>query len=435
MKRILLALALTASLTAEAQQRMTLADCINYAVERNVDVKQQDVTRRNQELTLHTARHSRLPQLSAAGNQSFDFGRGLTSENTYVSRNTQSTSFSLNANLPLITGGRIPNQVAQARLDLAAATADLERLRDDLSIQVAGAYLEALYQKAMLRTATEQVALSRKQLERIEAFFKNDKASAAEVAEARSRVATDELSRVQADNSFRLALLTLSQLIELPAPDSLDICEPEGLLPAHVDGSPDAIFAAAVATRPGVRADSLRIESAERGVRIARSSYWPTLSIGAGLGTTYYRTNGFDNAAFGRQLRDNFSKTVGLSLSIPIFNRFTTRNAVRQAELTVESRRWQLDATRKALYKEIQQAWYNAVAAQAQFASSNVAVEEAQTAFELMTKKYETGKANATEYDESRTKRLRAEYDRLAARYQYMFRMKILDFYRGVPLA
>ena len=300
---------------------------------------------------------------------------------------------------------------------------------------MAGAYLEALYQKAMLRTATEQVALSRKQLERIEAFFKNDKASAAEVAEARSRVATDELSRVQADNSFRLALLTLSQLIELPAPDSLDICEPEGLLPAHVDGSPDAIFAAAVATRPGVRADSLRIESAERGVRIARSSYWPTLSIGAGLGTTYYRTNGFDNAAFGRQLRDNFSKTVGLSLSIPIFNRFATRNAVRQAELTVESRRWQLDATRKALYKEIQQAWYNAVAAQAQFASSNVAVEEAQTAFELMTKKYETGKANATEYDESRTKRLRAEYDRLAARYQYMFRMKILDFYRGVPLA
>ncbi len=435
MKRILLTLTILLPLATTAQRQMTLGDCIAHAVAHNVDVKKQDVVRRGQELNLHTARHSRLPQLSASGSQSFDFGRSLSSANTYVSRNTQSTAFSLSANLPLITGGRLPNQLAQARLDLAAATADLESLRDNLGIQVAQAYMEALYQKAMLRVAAEQVELSRSQLARVEAFFKNDKASGAEVAEARSRVASDELSCVQADNSFRLALLALSQLIELPSPDSLDISEPDGLLPARIEGSPDAIYAAAVATRPDVHADSLRIESAERGVRVARAAYWPTLSLGAGIGTSYYRTNGLDNSAFGRQMRDNFSKTVGLSLSIPIFNRFATRNAVRQAELDVENRRWQLDATRKALYKEIQQAWYNAVAAQAQWASSNVAVEEARTAFELMQKKYETGKANATEYDESRTKRLRAEYDRLAARYQYMFRMKILDFYCGVPLA
>ncbi len=434
MKQILFLLVLLAPLAADARRSMTLGQCIGYALERNVDVRRSDVVRRGQEVALNTARHSRLPEVTASGSQSFDFGRGLTSSNTYVSRNTQSTSFGLNASMPLVTGMRIPNQVAQARLNLAAATADLEKLRDDLSLQVAQAYLEALYQKAMLRVAEEQIVLSRSQLKRIEAFALRGKASGVDVAEARSRVAQDDLSRVQAENAFRLALLDLSQLIELPSPDSLDVVDPSDLVPAGVGDSPEAIYAQAVARKPGVRADSLRIAGAERGVRIARSAYWPTLSLGAGLGTSYYRTSGLDNSSFARQMRDNFSKSVGLSLSIPLFNRFSTRNSVRQAELDVEDRRWQLDATRKALYKDIQQAWYNAVAAQAKYASSQTAVDEAQASFALVARKYETGQANATEYDESRTKRLEAEYNLLAARYDYLFRMKILDFYRGTPI-
>ncbi len=434
MRIFLLALALLTPVTIGARRTLTLRQCVDYALERNVDVKRQVLVRQGRELALHTARHSRLPDLNAAGSQSFGFGRSLTAENTYASRNTQSTSLSVSTSLPLFTGLRIPNQVAQARLNLAAATADLEHVRDDLSLRVAQYYLEALYQKAMWCVAEEQVELSQKQLARIEAFEQNQKASGVDVAQARSRVAQDESSRVQAENAYRLALLELSQLIEMPSPDSLDVTDPEALPPVAPAGSPEAIYAQAVALRPDVRADSLRIASAERGVRIARSAYWPTLSLGAGLGTSYYRTSGFDNFAFGRQLRDNFSKSVALSLSIPIFNRFSTRNAVRQAELDLQDSRWQLESTRKALYKEIQQAWYNAVAAQSKYVSSNVAVDEAKAAFELMAKKYENGKANATEYDESRTNRLHAEYDRLAARYEYLFRMKILDFYRGERL-
>lgn len=428
-------MALFTPIYIEAQPVMSLKDCIDYAVAHNVQVKQQDVVRRNQEIALNTARFSRLPSVSASGSQSFDFGRGLTSENTYISRNTQSTAFSVNANMPLFTGFRIPNEIKQARLDLAAATADLEKVRDDLSIQVAQAYLEVLYQHDMLKVAEEQLALSSKQLERVQAFFGQKKSSALDVAQARSLVAQDDLSLVQARNNYKLALLDLSQLIEWPSPDSLLVTVPTGEPPAQVKGSPAEIFERALAVRPDVRADSLRVASADKGVSIAKSGYWPGLTLGAGLGTTFYRVGGVDNSSFARQMRDNFSKSIALSLNIPIFNRLSTRNSVRQARLEVENRKWQMETTRKNLYKEIQQAWYNAVASQSKYESSRVAEEEAETAFQLMTKKYETGKANAVEYEESRTQRQKAKSDRIAARYDYIFRLKILDFYRGIPFS
>lgn len=434
MKRIVPLLFALAALPASAQREMTLRACIEQALARNVQVKQLETARKSQEVTLNTARHSRLPEVTAAGSQSFDFGRGLTSENTYVSRNTQSTSLSVSASVPLFTGFRLPNQTAQARLDLAAATADLEKAREDLSVQVAQAYLQALYERDLLRTAEQQLLLSRKQLERVEGLFEHEKAAGAEVAQARALVAQDDLSRVQADNSYKLALLDLSQLIEAPSPDSLTVCDPEDLPPEAIEGSPEEIFEQAVAAKPAIKADSLRMESAERAVKIAKSGYWPTFSLGAGLGTSFYKTNGLDNSPFGRQLRDNFSKTVGLSLNIPVFNRFATRNAVRSARIERENRQWQLEATRKALYKEIQQAWYNAVAAQAKYGSSKAAEAEAEASFQLMTKKYETGKAYATEYEEARTKLLKARNDRTAARYEYLFRTKILQFYRGEPI-
>ena len=431
MKRLIYVLLGLAPLGMAAQAPMTLRQCIDYALERNVQVKQQDLMRRKGEVALSTARNSRLPEVSASGSQSFNFGRGLTAENTYVGRNTQTTNFGVNASLPLFTGFRLPNQTAQARLDLQAATADLQKVREDLSIQVAQSYLEVLYKKDICQVSRNQLALSRKQKERVQAFFENKKASGLELSEADSRVAQDELTVVQDENAYKLALLDLSQLLEMPTPDSHAVCPPDDAPPAAVQGSPQEIFSVAATEKPAIRAEELRIESAGRGIRIARSGYWPTLSLNAGLGSSFYKTAGYSNTPFGRQMRDNFNKSKGLSLNIPIFDHFTTRNNIRQAKLEYESRQQSLEATRKSLYKEIQQAWYNAVASQQKYTSSIFAERAAEEAFLLMTKKYENGKANATEYDETRTKRIKAQFDRISALYDYLFRTKILDFYRG----
>ena len=164
------------------------------------------------------------------------------------------------------------------------------------------------------------------------------------------------------------------------------------------------------------------------------SAFYPQLSLGAGFGTNYYKLFGRDNIAFGSQLRDNFSQYVGFSLSIPVFNRFATRNRVRSARIQHTLLGWQLEERKKVLYKEVQQAYYNAVGAEARFASSSKADKAAKVSFRLMEEKYRYGKATATDYNEARTNWMKAVSESIQARYDYLFRMKILDFYRGIPL-
>ena len=163
---------------------------------------------------------------------------------------------------------------------------------------------------------------------------------------------------------------------------------------------------------------------------LARSQLYPSLYFNAGLGSSYYRTSGWQTTGFGRQLRDNFNQYFGLSLSVPIFNRLSTRNNIRAARVQVHSQELQLEQVRQALYKEIQQAYYNALASQRQCQSSQAALEAAQTAFELMQRKYENGKANATEFQEAKTTLLRAQSDEARARYTFLFRRKILHYYQ-----
>ena len=421
------------ALSASAQTtQWNLRQCIEYAIEHNINIKLQENNVKNQEVSLSTAKNSRLPNLQASANESVGFGRGLTSNNTYANRNTQSTSFNFGSDVPLYTGGQITNQIKQGKLNLQSAIADLDRAKENVSIQVASAYLEAIYQKDLVKVAENQLELSHTQAHRIELLFKNGKVAETDLAEAKSHVASDELSLTQQQNSAMLALLELSQLLELPTPEQFDIQQPEAYEPANVVLTvPDVIYAEALNLKPQIIAGKLNVQSAERGVRIAQAGHYPSLHFSAGMGSNYYKTSGIKAASFGKQIDDNFNQSLGVSLSVPIFNRFATRNAVRQARLQVAAQQLQLEETQKTLYKEIQQAYYNAIAAQKQCLSSDAALTASQTAFNLMQKKYENGKATATEYQESKTSLLKAESTALQARYTFLFRQKILEFYRG----
>ena len=413
----------------------SLKQCIEHALEHNISIKQQKTTVENSEILLNTARSARLPSLIASANQSFSFGRGLTSDNTYTNRGTQSTGFDMGTSIPLITGGQIPNTIAARKIDLQAALADLEKAREDISLQVTSQYLECLYQKELMEVAERQCELSKNQLRRIKLLFDNGKKSEADLAEAQSAVANDELTLTQATNNYDLTLLTLSQLLELDTPQGFAVEKP-----AEASSALSALNQAPSAdgleysTRPSIIAQQYRLKSAERNIRIAKAGYYPTLNFSAGLGSSYYKTSGFQADPFGTQMKNNFNQYISLSLSFPIFNRFTTRNAVRQARVAVESQRLALENTRKTLYKEMQQAYYNAVAAQKQYQSSQTACDAASASFILMQKKYENGKANSTEFEEQKTRYMKAQADHLQAKYTYIFRQKILNYYRGEPL-
>lgn len=419
-----------------AQQAWTLKKCIDYAIEHNLTIKQQEASAEQSKIELSTAKNSRLPDLNGSASHSFSFGRSLQADNTYNSINTQNTGFSLSTSVPLFTGLQIPNNIALSKLNLQAALEDLNAAKENVSIQVASSYLQVLFNDELARVAHEQVDLSREMLVQREAYFRNGKASESELYEAKSRVAQDELSAVQADNDYQLALLDLSQLLELPSPDGFTIVSPQTDAVENLGTPlpPAEIYADALLIKPVIKAAQYRLEGAQKSIRIAQSAYYPQLSLGAGLSTNYYKMSGMDNAGFGSQLRDNFSQYVGLTLSIPIFNRLATRNRVRSARIQQTTLGWQLEDSKKTLYKEIQQAYYNTLSAQTQYTSSRTAAEAAKASFDLMKERYMNGKANATEFNESRTAWMRAVSDQLQAKYNYIFRFKILDFYRGVPL-
>ena len=415
-----------------AAHEWTLRECIDYAIEHNISVQQYANAAEQNKVELHTSKWARLPNLNGSMGQNWSWGRAASPEdNSYTNVNNANTSFSLGASMPIFTGLQIPNQRALAELNLKAAVEDLKKAKEDIAIGIAQQYLQVLFNMEIHKVALQQVELSKEQLRRLEGLRRVEKASQAEVAEAKARVAQDELTAVQADNTYKLSLLDLSQLLELPTPEGFKLASPQEELTLVPLTPPDDIYTEAVTYKPSIKAAEYRVEGMGKSIRIAQSSFYPQISLSAGIGSSYYTMNGEAQASFKTQMERNLNKSVGFSLSVPIFNRFTTRNRVRTARLQQANMLLQLDNAKKVLYKEIQQAWYNAVAAETKYKSSNVAVESSQEAFRLTSKKLENGQATLVEFNEAKLVLTQALSNRLQAKYEYLFRTKILDFYKG----
>ena len=440
MKKILILVAYTSILSqsTRAQSPWTLRQCADYAVEHNISIKQRENSREQREIQLSTAKNSRLPDLNGSASESFSFGRGLTLDNTYANRSTSSTSFSLGTSVPLFTGFQIPNTIKLNQLNLEAATHDLEKAKNDIRMQVAQEYVQILYNMEMADVAHRQIDIDSNQVVRLQAFVDNGKASQAQLSQQLATLAKAKLTATQADNTLQLSLLSLSQLLELPSPEGFTIVRPNvATVPVGFPTglSPDAIYQEALAMKPEVQAEQLRLTASERQIDIARAGLYPTLSLNAGLQSNYYKTNGMPADPFGTQLKNNFSQYIGFSLNVPIFNRFQTRNNIRSAKLDRENQVLQLDNVKKSLYKEIQQAYYNAIAARSKYTSSETAAQSSKDAFVVTQAKYENGKATITEFNEAKNNYLNAESDLVQSRYEYLYQTALLDFYRGKDLS
>ncbi len=444
MKRILLSLSFIifhlSFSPCGAQTPWTLEKCIDYAVEHNIAVRQIENQIEQRQLQLQTSKAQRLPDLNASAGQNFSFGRGLTAENTYTNTNTSSTSFSIGTSVPLFTGFQIPNQVKLSQLNLEAATKDLEKARNDIRTQVAQAFVQTLYDMEISNVARRQIAIDSAQVARLKVLLEVGRASHAELSQQQATLAQSQLTATQAQNNVQLALLNLSQLLELDTPEGFAIAVPDSslhsslLTPNSSLLTPESIFAEAVGIRPEIQSEQLRLKATEHSIKIAQAGLYPSLSFSAGLGTNYYTTSGFPSDGFGKQLKNNFSQYLGFNLSIPIFNRLQTRSSIRSARVDRLNQQLQLDNVRKQLYKEIQQAYYNTVAARQKLASSQQARQASQDAFALVQAKYEQGKATITEFNEARNNMLKAESDLTQARYEYLYQTALIRFYQGKPM-
>ena len=435
MKALLIALALMAQPTdslPDLSHPWSLQECTQWALEHNLTVAAQEVAVQGKEIDKNTADMAWLPSVNGSVSENWSFGRGIGGNNTYESGNSASTGFNLGASMNLFDGLATPRRMQLAKLNLEAATEDLKKARNDIRVQVAQAYVQILYNYEIADVAREQLAIDSLQVVRLEGLFGTGKASAAEVSQQKASLAQSQVTLIQAQNNVRTSLLTLAQLLELPSWEEFSIIRPKVEMEELYIGHPDDIYADALGVRPEIRAEQLRLEGSAKQLQITKAAYYPSLSLSAGMGTNYYSS--FATQSFWNQLSNNFSQYVGLSLNIPIFNKFSTRNQVRTAKLQQTSQQLQLRRTQQTLYKEIQQAWNSAVAARAKWEASVAAASAAQDAFVLTQAKYENGKATFTEFNESRNRLVKAQSDAVQATYEYLYQTRLVEFYRGGAL-
>lgn len=432
MKRLLI-IAVTAVATlatsapADAQQ-WSLDSCISYALDHNIEVRQRILATRQGELAVREAKDAALPRVSGYGSESFSFGRGLTALNTYANRNTNAFSVGASLSLPLFQGLRVVRNVDYSRTSLRALVERSEAIKDDVTVNVIAQYLQALYSREALAIARMSLSVSEKELLRRKQLLEAGKIPELDLYEAQAQVSRDNLTVVNAQNDSIIALLDLANLLNIESNTEFDISplqeDSEATIPTI-----EEVWNNVSINNHSLRAASIEREAAIKYVSVAQTGYIPTLSFNAGLGTNYYKTTGYDNESFATQMKNNFSKSLGFSLDIPIFDAFSTRNSVARAKVQQLNAELDLENTRQSLYKAISTAYTQAVAAQSKEESATVAEQSTLKAFEAMSVKYDNGRANATEYEKAKADYLNALAERVQAHFEKLLRIKILNHY------
>jgi outer membrane protein len=423
-------------------QPWTLKQCIDYAVEHNIDVRRRVLEKQDQELNLNTSKNSRLPDLNANVGQDFYFGRGPGRDGVYQDETQSTSSVRVGANVSLFSGMRINNRIKANELNLQASVEDLNKAKEDLSLSITSYFLQVLFNQELLDIAKEQVALTQQQVTNAEALVKLGKNPESDLYDAKALLAKEELTLTEAENTLQLSLLDLSQLLNLEQMEGFDVVMPDvaGLIVQEAAAlmKPVDVFAQSVAQRPSIKAAEYRLQGSEKALKIAQADYFPTLSLGASYSNAYYHSynlpGGEKNTTFSDQLSNNGSEAVGLTLSIPIFNRLATRNQVKSARLVMEDQQLVLDNMRQVLYKEIQQAYYNAVAARNKLFAAEKAAEASRLAFSYEEQRYNAGRSTSYQFDDAKTRLARSLSESARAKYDFLFSSKILNFYNGQPL-
>jgi Outer membrane protein len=422
------------SFNLSAQESWSLSDCIKYALENNIDIKRQETEIDRQEIQQQTNKMSRLPDLNMNGTQKLDFGRSLNRENTYDDTNSQNSSFSLSTEALLFSGMKTTLTISRQKLELKIHDENLEKIKNDISMRIAVNYFQILLNKEILDIAKEQITLSRELEEVTKTLASHGKIASSQVYDVQAQVANDELNATKAQNSLRLSIVDLIQLLEMEDVETFDIQSVNDSVSSFFIQNPREIYSLAKNIMPEVKSAELSVESSERAIKIAKSAYYPTLSFAAGVSSNYYRFNDIDNLSFSSQFENNMQKTIYLSLRIPIFNRLSTRNAVRTAKKNFDESRLIAEQSYKTLYKEIQKAYYDALSAQDKYLSTEKAAFANAEAMRYAFEKYNAGKFTAYEYNEVKLKLANSLSEQAQAKYEFMLQKKLLDFYSGNPI-
>ena len=429
MKKIFLIIgALLAALVANAQQPWTLQQCVDTALANNRNIKQKALVRKTNEISYQQARLNLLPDLNASVNQNFNFGRTLDSNNDYQAVNSSTSTFGIGSQITLFDGLRMKYNIDARMADLKASDAELEKIQRDIVMSVSSSFLQVLLNKELLQIAVEQLKVTETNIEQKKQLVAAGKLAEGEMFELYAQQSKEEVDRTQAENTLKLSLLDLAQILELTDFEKLDIVVPADLMLNELQLlNPESVFQSALINRPEVKSAEYKLDGSKTNVDIARSYLYPSLGFGAQMGTGYYNLKGIPNASFKQQINEQFNTVLGFSLSIPIFNKFETKNSVKKAQIDVESNKLNVDNVKLELRKTVQQAYYNAVAAKAKWEAAQKSETASNEAYRFANQKYEGGRATVYELYQAKSNLTQAQSQVVQSKYEYVFRLKILE--------
>ena len=469
-KSIILSLALLAmGLSLAAQQAWSLEDCLRYAMENNITIKQSVLNTEYNENLLKQSKLGQIPSLSGSAGFNQSWGRALD-QTTYQYTDDQSIgsyNFGVSSYTNLFNGLQVRNTILQNELNLMASYEDVESVKNEISLSIAAAYLTIMFNQELVAVTLSQMEVTGQQVERTGKMVDAGKLAKGNLLELKAQYASEELNLVNAENQLSISLLNLQQILDLPIDTAFAVIIPEL---ADPDENPllveaQDVYAIAEDIMPTIKSAILSMESAERGLAIAKGGRSPQLYLSANYNTGYsdIREQVVDVGPpeqipigqtmsgepvvsypqeipiygaypFLDQVRDNRSSGVGLGLTIPIFNSWSINTNIANARIMHENAKLDLQSRKLTLYASVHQSYADALAALKKFNATQEALISMEESFKYTEKKFEVGLVNTVDYNTSKNQLIATQSDLLQAKYDFIFKTKILNFYRGEPI-
>ncbi|APZ48175.1 hypothetical protein BW723_14610 [Polaribacter reichenbachii] len=416
--------------TTTSTKTWTLQECIDYALANNITVKDAALDKDNAAVAYYKTKSSRLPSLFGSASQNFSNGSTIdpiTSD--YVTDQIHNTNVNINSSMTLFQGNQINNQIKQSKLLLEQSVFLEEVEKNNIVLSILEAYLQALYAKENIAIAENNVKASENEVLRAKARLDAGTIALSDYTEAQSQAATNKYNVIAAKNTYQQYIIQLKQLLELSPLDDMNVAAiDENNNSINLELDKIAVYNNALAYLPEIQASNVNIAANEKELEIAKGGFLPTLALTGSIGSGY--TSISDNT-FSDQFDVNFNQQIGLSLSIPIFNKNQTKAAVKTANINIKKAEIQKQLTEKDIYQKVETAYQNALSAQEQVMASEASKEAAEQSYKLAQKKYELGDLSTTDLVISQNTYTNAQQNYLQAKYLNILYHQLLQFYQG----
>jgi outer membrane protein len=428
----------------QAQKVWTLEECISYAHDNNLQVKRQALLARAAEHDYDYARAQTLPTANVFGNYMFNKGRAPNFDDyTYVNRSFQDANIGVESRMDIFNGLNNLNSIKSSKLNLLSKLEDIENLKNDITMEIAGAYLQILLNEELLKVAIEQLDITHQQVEKNEKLVEVGNMSRGELYEIQAQEAVEKANVTKARNTLLISYLTLMQYMDLENEKLTDFKIDTSDLTIE-DANPlrwiDTVYSDALRVLPLVRSAEYNLQSMEKGLNASQGLRSPSLSVRYLYYTLWSQIssdplNPGEPYLWQDQLRDKGYQRLTFSLNIPIFNRMQTQNQISNAKVSLLDAQVNLDQTKQTLFKNIQLAYADAVAAIDDYESNTETVYSMQEAFNFSEERFNVGTVSSVDYNIAKNNLTKAQSDLAQAKYLYIFYTKILDFWAGIPIS